>query len=294
MTKIVPKYWTGSAAVARKATSFSDSQMPKWVIDVIDTQVGEFEGSLTIEHKKSIPDTANIPLNQSKWLKIPDVVCVYVDMKGSTQLSASAHEKSTARAYQLFTGTAIRLFDEFESPYIDVKGDGVFALFDANQVYRALAAAVSFKTFASRVFVPKVKDLTKLDIGCHIGIDQKTVLVRKLGLKQVEGRTDRQNEVWAGKPVNMAAKLASLGEDQELHISDRYYEKLSSDYARKSCGCSGNKQDGDKVDLWSAVDVSTESMFDFNQAWRLGSEWCKIHGKEFCEAMIKLDEEESE
>ena len=157
-----------------------------------------------------------------------------------------------------------------------------------------LAAAVSFKTFANKVFVPKIKELTKLDIGCHIGIDQKTVLVRKLGVKKVEGRTDRQNEVWAGKPVNIASKLASLGEDRELHVSDRYYQKLTSDYARKSCGCSGDKQDGEKVDLWSAVNLTDEPMFDFDQAWHLGSEWCKVHGREFCETIIPLDGEETD
>ena len=58
----------------------------------------------------------------------------FVDMKGSTQLSATNHEKSTAGAYQLFTGTAVRLFDAFDAPYINVRGDGVFALFDQDRV----------------------------------------------------------------------------------------------------------------------------------------------------------------
>jgi hypothetical protein len=120
-------------------------------------------------------------------------------MLGSTQLSASIHENSTAGAYQLFTGTGVECFDRFEASYIDVKGDGVFALFNGNQPYRALAAAVTFKTFAKEEFVPRIKDVTGLTVGCHIGIDEKLVLVRKLGLKRYAERSDRQNEVWAGK-----------------------------------------------------------------------------------------------
>ncbi|MDC8449786.1 MAG: hypothetical protein LV473_15700 [Nitrospira sp.] len=77
------------------------------------------------------------------------------------------------------------IFDRFEASYIDVKGDGVFALFNGNQPYRALAAAVTFKTFSKEEFVPKIKAATSITAGCHIGIDKKTVLVRKLGLKQL-------------------------------------------------------------------------------------------------------------
>ena len=43
----------------------------------------------------------------------------------------------------------------------------------------------------------------KLEAG--VGIDQGMLLVRQLGLKGT-----KRNEVWAGKPVNMAAKLSSV------------------------------------------------------------------------------------
>mgnify|MGYP004288410317 CR=1 FL=1 len=61
---------------------------------------------------------------------------------------------------------------KFETNQIDVKGDGVFALFNAGQPHTALAAVVSFKTFVKEYFSPKVKELTELEIGGHFGIDQ--------------------------------------------------------------------------------------------------------------------------
>jgi len=264
-----------------------DSQIPERFRKVIREQVELFNNGRSVTQKNSIPDTTDIPIENPKhWLRIPDVICVYVDMIGSTKLSAEQHDASTAGAYQLFTGTAVKLFSEFESPYIDVRGDGAFALFDRNQAYRAFAAAVTFRTFAKEEFVKRIKDESDVDVGCHIGIDMRTVLVRKIGLKRQGGRSDRQNEVWAGKPVNMAAKLASMTADGELLVSDRYYEQITDDHVRYSCGCPNNT----KVFLWETVPMNANPNFDFSTAMKLKSLWCAKHGAEYCEAILGLDE----
>ena len=265
----------------------SDEQMPERFLEVIEEQVSIYNEGRSITVKNAIPDTSDIPIqNPSHWLRIPNVICVYVDMMGSTRLSAEAQDRSTAGAYQLFTGTAVRLFSAFESPYIDVRGDGVFALFNQDQPYTALAAAVTFKTFAKNVFVPKIRDKTGVDVGSHIGIDQKTVLVRKIGLKRYDSRTDRQNEVWAGKPVNMAAKLSSLSDNDELLASSRFFPNLKDEHALYTCGC----PDGIKVRLWSEKDLSQDERFDFQVAYSLESKWCRKHGREYCEAILALDQ----
>lgn len=263
-----------------------ENQMPKRFRDVIDDELLIFPKPVSITERNALPPTHLIPIESpSDWIKVRDVICVFVDMKGSTKLSATTAEKSTASVYRLFTSTAVRLFHEFDAPYIDVKGDGAFALFNADQPYRALGAAVTFKTFAQEVFVPKAKAKTGEDVGYHIGIDQKTILVRKIGLKMVNDRTDRQNEVWAGKTVNMAAKLASFA-DSALMASDRFYENLTDWKATHSCGCGAN---GTAQPLWEEVDVTDNELFDFDTAHRLGSVWCKTHGKEYCEDLLRLD-----
>ena len=272
----------------------TSAQMPQVFRTIIDGELTVFREGRTVQVVNQLPNTTDIPIvNPKHWLKIPDVVCVFVDMKGSTQLSASLHDQSTAGAYQLFTSTAVKLFHAFESPYIDVKGDGVFALFNSDQVHRALAAAVTFRTFASEVFKPTITETTKLEIGAHIGIDQKTVLVRKLGLKQVEGRSDRQNEVWAGKPVNMASKLASLGGEGHILVSDRFFRNLSDDHALLSCGCvDDGRYIGIRSSLWFEVKVAQitdKQMFDFDLVYRLNNRWCQNHGDEFCQALLNAD-----
>lgn len=270
--------------IARRAV---DGLRPDAIQKIVDSETSYFEQAIQVTVKNKIPDTSQIPIeNPTYWLKIPDVIACFVDMEGSTKLSATVHDQGTAKTFRYFTNTAIRIFHEFEAPYIDVKGDGVFALFDSDRIYTALASVVSFKTFVCNEFTPKVRGKTGLDIGGHFGIDQRTVLVRKLGLKYVEGRTDRQNEVWAGKPINMAAKLASCSTGNTLWVSERFYAKLKNPKATSSCGC----PDGVVKPLWHEEDVSTDDRFDFAKAWVLGSNWCKTHGKGFCRDLVKLDE----
>lgn len=271
--------------------ALSEKQIPKRYRAPIDDEIELYGERRSITVKNNVPDTTAIPIEHPRnWLRIPDVVCVFVDMKDSTKLSADHHDNGTAGAYRLFASTAVRLFSEFKAPYIDVRGDGVLALFDKDQPYRALAAAVTFKTFATEEFRERVRKETDLELDAHIGIDQKTVLVRKVGFKRHRGRSDRQNEVWAGKPVNMAAKLAARSCGGELQVSDRYYSRITDDLVRLSCGCS-NGERGEKVQLWREIDVSDDDKFDFAKAYGLGSQWCSIHGEEYCNKILALDDD---
>lgn len=264
-----------------------NKQVEKGIIDIIDEELKISKESISITVINAIPDTNRIPLDkETHWIKIKNVICVFIDMIGSTKLSAENHDKTTAKTYKLFTESMVKIFHYYESPYIDIKGDGVFALYNSNQVYRALVSAVTAKTVIENEIAPRIKILTGLDIGAHIGIDQKTVLVKRIGFRRISGRTDRQNEVWAGKTINMAAKLASLSKAGELIVSGRYYENLKSDLARKSCGC----PNGAKVDLWSLVDTTHDNKFDFNTAYKLSSRWCGKHGTEFLAQLLKLDQ----
>lgn len=252
---------------------------------IVRDEINIFKSAIVREKRNTIPATTEIPLeNSSKWLEIPDVICCFVDMKGSTKLSVSANPANTAKFYRLFTSTAIRMFHELESPYIDVKGDGVFALYDSSHSHRALAATVSFKTFVDEVFVPEAKR-QNLDLEGHYGIDKRSVLVRRMGYKRVADRTDRQNEVWAGKPVNMASKLASSSQGKEILVSDRFHAGLTDEAALYTCGC----PNGEQASLWSEIDVSENSLFDFKRAYRLKTNWCVKHGQQFCSHLLTAD-----
>lgn len=265
---------------------------PEEISDILNSAYERYQEETKVESVPSIPTVlSDFPLDSNKWLRIDGVTCVFIDMKNSTQLSAQKHDKSTAAIYQYFTDTAVRILDHFGATYIDVRGDGAFGLFDSNRLYHALAAAVSFKTFSANE-IGKHIQIEDGKIACHIGIDRKTVLVKRIGLRRSPDGTDKQNEVWAGKPVNMASKLASRGEENDLLISERVFSLFSDDgsgLVLKSCGC-GNG--GQKTDLWTEEDVSQEPKFDFDKLYKLSNSvgWCDAHGKDYCEAILALDE----
>jgi len=259
-------------------------QIPEKYRNIIDKQVEKFNKNIFTDKVKSVPDEKDIPTEQSnKWIKIPDVICVFVDMKNSTKFSASHHAGTTAKVYTLFTGTAIRLFHAFGASYIDVKGDGVFALFNANEIHTALASAVTFKTFVTEVFTLKVTNKTKINTGVHIGIDQATLIVSKIGLRKDKSRTDIHNEVWAGKAVNMASKLAGLSNNNEIYVSSRFFKNIESKKALLSCECSASKE------LWKSIDLTDDDRFSFKKAYVLESLWCKKHGSSYLTEIISED-----
>ena len=189
------------------------------------------------------------------------------------------------------------VLDRFSAKYVDIHGDGIFGLFSGtNSTFMAAAAAITMKSLVERdVAVRFEKDAAvdwELSVG--IGIDRGTLLVRRLGL-----RGTKQNEVWAGKPVNIAAKLSSLAEANELVVSDRVFMEYgrASELRRRalmwSCGCNGNVRGegldipiGGTANLWGLESAPSDLGLDFENLHRLKSLWCVTHGAEFCETIV--------
>ncbi|WP_416669308.1 adenylate/guanylate cyclase domain-containing protein [Egbenema bharatensis] len=258
------------------------NQFCKDIPTVISKELQIFREHISINEKSKIFVSPNIPIvNPNRWDKIPGIICCFVDMAGSTALSASVeNDEKLAKIYRLFTETAIRIFNEFDSPYIDVKGDGVFALFNSDQAYTALAATISFKTFVYYYFTPKTMQATRKAVGGHFGIDQGDILVRKFGFKRAANRPDRQNEVWAGQPVNMAAKLSSLSSENQLWMSSRFFEGLDLE---------GLDSDFDWEIERKSLKHSGKS-FSFDTAYVLCDNWSELHGRSHCQRLLALNE----
>lgn len=257
--------------------------------NILDEAKERYKQGEQIDPKDQIPTDDGIPLEANKWFKIDNVVCVFIDMKNSTQLSAQKQDKFTAGVYQYFTDTAVKILNYFNASYIDVRGDGAFGLFEKNKIYHAFCSAMTFKTFSANILSTEIKLEDNKKVSCHIGMDMKTVLVKRLGLRKVEGKTSKQNEVWAGKPVNMASKLASLGNENELIASERVFNVFLKDgleLVLKSCGC----PNGEKKNFWKRIDLN-DPKFDFSKAYKIDtSGWCKNHGVGCCENILELDD----
>ncbi|MDQ2943658.1 MAG: hypothetical protein M3R21_08325 [Candidatus Dormibacteraeota bacterium] len=220
-----------------------------------------------------------------KWKRVEKVVAVVADLKGSTRLNFSKHANTSARLYEAVTGGLVRMVMPFEPDFVDIQGDGLFALFHGTRRFeRAFCAAVSMKSFGELVLEPAIAQQFSdrfPDTGIKVGMAVGTLVAKNVG---VHGTNE---PVWAGKPVNWASKCAQVADKHQLIVTNGVWNQLKdNDYVVWSCGCpSGLPQP-----LWKAVRVE-KLPEDEVECRVLNSEWCPKHGSEFCQAILDGDKD---
>jgi class 3 adenylate cyclase len=237
---------------------------------------------------EKIPSEDEMALEIGRWFRIRNVVSIYVDMNSSTQLTNTKFINASAKIYQIFTGTLVRILKEFGAQFIDIKGDGGFALWKEEFAsVKALLAGVTFKTFVEKNLKDFVKDqITDWDIASKIGIAKGMVLVKKIGLRNYEDQ--RYNwAVWVGTPVNFSFKLCDLAEPDTILVTNDIYEELTNPTSLKrylilSCGC----PHGETINLWTEKD-ELEQKFN-TKIWELKSRWCDKHGEEYINKVLEI------
>jgi class 3 adenylate cyclase len=244
----------------------------------------ELKEKVEVEDVKVFPPEDQIFSEKRTWKRVKDVVAVVADLKNSTRLSFKRHPQTSARVYEAATGSCARMVEEFSPEFVDIQGDGLFALFHGEKAReRALCAGVTIKTFSERHLVPGINampgsmpDNVPDETGFKVGLASGVLAVKKVG---VRGKSE---PVWAGKPVNWAAKCAQAAEAHQLIATSTVYDAFSdNDYVTHSCGCRGFP-----AELWS--DTKVEKLPEENADCKvLRSGWCEKHGAEFCRAILE-------
>ncbi|SNZ03666.1 Adenylate and Guanylate cyclase catalytic domain-containing protein [Persephonella hydrogeniphila] len=226
----------------------------------------------------------NAYLEKPKWNRVNNVVAVFADLANSTNIS----NRKTKRVYAKFLEAVgypfVKIFNEFNAEFIDIKGDGGLALFSGNyaEIY-AFLAAETFKTFQEEY---AKKQLSQYDVNYYfgIGIAKGDLLVKKVGV-----RGNNNFFVWAGDAVNNAAltskdiknisQITSIG--ITLDIYDKFNQDKFKDYLVYSCGCPKGK----KVNLWKEFSIKDEKNFRYK---KIESNWCKTHGEEYLNKILEI------
>ena len=231
------------------------------------------------------------------WLQIPDATAVFADLKGSTDLNSRFGPRVATHPYTFFNRAMLVVLNGFQARYVDVQGDAVFGLFSGKgSRFLAASCAITMKTQVETVVADRFRQYAsgEWELAAGIGVDRGKLLVRQLGI-----RGTGMNEVWAGTPVNAAAKLSGVAGRNEVVVSDRVFADYenSAKIRRRAllwdCGCRGNAR-GRGLDLptneaeylWKQGPVPGNLGLDFDRIYRLQKPWCPTHGSEFCEAMV--------
>lgn len=227
-------------------------------------------------------DVSKLPIGVRKWTRMSDIVAVVADLKSSTSLGIGKRAPSTAAIYEAATGGAVKVFASFDADFVQIQGDGAFALFWGEKRYeRALCAGITVKTMSL--------DLTKRlenkwpqapETGFKVGISSGRVLVKRVGTPR---NPSQQEPVWAGSPVNYATKAAQWAGRHELVVTGSVWDRIEKiDYLTFSCDCS--EPTGS---IWSDTTIDKLPEDDPERAGRLlTSAWCDTHGEEYCNAVL--------
>lgn len=216
-------------------------------------------------------------------------VCLFIDLDNSSKMSFKKHPKTMAKIYDYFTQTLIDVLSQegIEADYVDIKGDGAFGIFEGdNAAFRALSAALTFSTFFRKYIRPKFQDDENIfNFKAAINVDK--LLVKRIGKRGPRNN----NEVWAGRLVNNASKLATLSKDiystdpdfnpangSMLVISDPIYQiyRGKHDVAIMHCGhdLSGNPQP--RSELWRRYDTNSRDDVHDDSVYYAPGLWCDL------------------
>ncbi len=224
-------------------------------------------------------DVDKLPIG-AEWHRLTDVVAVVFDLKSSTNLEKGRKPASVASIYDAGVGGVVRVFNTHGADFVDIQGDGGFGLFWGDRRYeRAVTAGITIRTFSIDFEAQlKAKWPDAPTTGFKVGIASGPVLAKKVGL---ERHLNLQEPVWAGHPVNYAAKLAQQTEPELLAITASVWDAIeNNDYLTFSCTCNG----GPKL-LWeSATFDKIPDEERYGQT--IENHWCKVHGEEYCNAIL--------
>lgn len=208
--------------------------------------------------------------------------CLFVDLDKSSKISFKKNPITMAKIYDYFTQTLVDVFnhDSFCADYIDIKGDGAFAIYEGEYAsYKAFYAAITFRKIFEERIKTKFQDDEGKNLSCKIGIHKDKILVKKIG------KRGDYNEVWAGRLVNNSAKLSKEyeknperfnGAKSPIILSDDVYKDFLNypEFGLYSC------HDGDisvldrKLPIFKKVEEFSDDTLGDN-FYYAQVEWCK-------------------
>jgi class 3 adenylate cyclase len=254
----------------------------------------KFERQPIIVEKDDSFDVEKLPIDAPKWHRVSDVVAVFFDLKFSTNLEKGRTPASTASIYDAGVGGVVKIFHAFDADFADIQGDGGFALYWGDRRYeRALTSAITVSTFSAS-FTTQLSNKwpDAPSTGFKLGIASGPVLAKRVGVAR---QLDLQEPVWAGRPVNYAAKAAQQGAPGAILVTGSVWDAISdNDYLSFSCGCvDGVEKSTPPTLLWEPFSLDKIPDDDrFGQ--RLRSQWCPNHGNRFAASILAGDTSRSD
>lgn len=203
-----------------------------------DELSSEIEAILSGDFQPSITETRKVPTEQDGLITFPNLdsksigckllesAILYIDIRGSTDLSHAHRPNTMAKLYSAFVRAMVRCADYYGGKVRGVIGDRVMVIFDSDLA--AIHAVETAVLMNSVVIFVLNRLFDKNAIKCGIGIDHGKMLVTKTGVSRRGNESSSYRSlVWLGRPANVASKLADIANKEHSHtriLVDEYHE----------------------------------------------------------------------
>lgn len=175
-----------------------------------------------IEKARVIPEVTQLSYNNEG--KLVDASVLYVDMRGSTDLTDSFRQTTVAKIYKCFLNEMIRAARYKGGKIRGFAGDRIMVLFDGERpCSNAVETALIMQNIVKYVLNPKLIRKFRDRISCGIGIDFGRMLIARVGMMRDPNNNDL---VWLGQPANYASKFADQAKGGEIIISRQIYNGM--------------------------------------------------------------------
>jgi len=173
--------------------------------------------------KNNIPSRDTLTYSNGFYV---GVTVVFIDIRGSKELSAKHTRPVLAKIYRAYISEVIAMFrNNTTISEIYIEGDGLWAVFntpnnsDVQSIFDTVSQTSSLITMLNKRLV--MKGYSSLEVG--IGIEDGETLYMQAGYKG----SGINEVVWIGKAVGEAAKMCNHGnrtsDDKQIMISERVY-----------------------------------------------------------------------
>jgi adenylate cyclase len=155
-----------------------------------------------------------------------DIVVLYVDMEGSTSLSATLDSDTYSKIVEIFLNEMSGVIDNYRGYVHKFIGDQAVGVFPADVNFTgmsdsAIQAAIMIRSVVEDVVNPILKSKGLPQIGFHIGLDVGRVRIERLGAKDIAAVDDI-----IGHTMNLTAKILALSGHNDILLGGQMHRLL--------------------------------------------------------------------
>jgi len=207
-------------------------------------------------------------INRGKDIQI---VILYVDMEGSTRISAQVDPDTNSKIIKIFLMQMSNIIDNYRGYVLKFIGDCAIGIFPADINFtsmcdNAVKSAILMKTVIEDVINPMFNKKGLPQIGCHIGLDIGTVRIERFGAIDIAALDDL-----IGYPMNLTAKIQSKAGHNEILLGKYLYELIHCDLQKyckkKNLGEEWKMQDPIDENIYEVyfIDEKLKNIADFDK-----------------------------